>query len=410
MKPIRPTLFALTIALASASAALALSPDWPGWLGPHRDNKSTDTGLLKQWPAGGPKLLWKAPNLGHGFSTVSIANDTLYTTGDQDNGMLRLFAINIDGTPKWNVDIGAYPNLDHPGARSTPTLDADKVYLLTGEGNLTCRSTADGKELWHHMMSEYGGKQPGWGYAESPLIYNNTLIITPGGNTPIVALDKTSGEVVWKSQGVKAGAQYGSVVAFTYENMPLLAAGTQAGLICVRADNGQFQWKNDFAANNTANCPTPAYADGYLFWANGYGKGGVCVKLAAEGGKCTATEAWTTKDMVCHHGGYVIVDGYIYGNNEGSWSCLNLKDGTPAWDRQKAVGKGSLCYADGMLYLFGEKGGKAGLYTCSPTSLEQKGQVTVQGSGPSWAHPVVTGGRLYLRYDQTLYCFDVKAN
>ncbi|MHC4496534.1 MAG: hypothetical protein ACYSYM_12015, partial [Planctomycetota bacterium] len=165
---------------------------------------------------------------------------------------------------------------------------------------------------------------------------------------------------------------------------------------------------NDWSAKNVANCPDPVYSDGHVFWANGYGKGGICLKLSSAGSKVSAEEAWTTKDMVCHHGGYIVHEGHIYGNHSGGWSCLNLKTGEVKWT-EKAVGKGSLCFADGMLYLFGERGGKAALATCSPEGLVVKGNVTVEGSGPSWAHPVVIGGRLYLRYADNLYCFDVKA-
>ena len=187
----------------------------------------------------------------------------------------------------------------------------------------------------------------------------------------------------------------------------MIVTGTKQGIVAVDADNGKLLWLNDWSAGNTANCPTPAYADGYVFWANGYGKGGICLKLRKEGDKVVADKAWTTRDMVCHHGGYVIQDGYIYGNNGNGWACLELKTGKKKWS-EKAVGKGSLCFADGMLYLFSEDGGKAALATCSPEGLQIKGNVKVAGNGPSWAHPVVVGGRLYLRYDTHLYCFDVK--
>ena len=185
----------------------------------------------------------------------------------------------------------------------------------------------------------------------------------------------------------------------------MIATGTRAGLVCVNAQNGALLWANPFAANNVANCPTPAYSDGYVFWANGYGKGGVCMKLGRGG---SASQAWTTPDMVCHHGGYVIHEGYIYGNNGDGWACLDLRTGQKKWG-ERAVGKGSLCWADGMLYLFSENSGRAALATCSPEGLKITGHVQVRGSGPSWAHPVVIGGRLYLRYDTNLYCFDVRA-
>jgi outer membrane protein assembly factor BamB len=176
----------------------------------------------------------------------------------------------------------------------------------------------------------------------------------------------------------------------------------------VRAKDGKVLWSNPFSAGNTANCPTPIFSDGYVFWANGYGKGGICLKLTVNGDEATAQEAWRTGDMVCHHGGYIVHEGYIYGNNGGGWSCLDLKTGERKWG-ERGVGKGSVCFADGMLYLFGERGGAAGLATCSPAGMQMVGNFNVAGSRTSWAHPVVIGGRLYLRYDVNLYCFDVKA-
>jgi outer membrane protein assembly factor BamB len=184
-----------------------------------------------------------------------------------------------------------------------------------------------------------------------------------------------------------------------------IVTGTQQGLVAVGGADGKLLWQNPFAAGNTANCPTPAYADGFVFWANGYGAGGVCVRIGDDG---KATEAWATKEMDCHHGGYIIDGGLIYGNHKNGYACLELASGQRKWF-ERAVGKGSLCWADGMLYLFSEHEGQGALATCSPDGLAIKGRVKVEGSGPSWAHPVVIGGRLYLRYDDTLYCFDVKA-
>jgi len=188
----------------------------------------------------------------------------------------------------------------------------------------------------------------------------------------------------------------------------MIATGSKECVVGVLAENGKVLWSNKWSARNTANCPDPVFSDGYVFWANGYGKGGICLKLQVTPNRVMARELWTTKDMNCHHGGYIVHEGHIYGNNGGSWACLELASGKRLWN-ERGVGKGSLCFADGMLYLFSERGGKAALATCFTKGLEIKGKVTVQGDGPSWAHPVVIGGRLYLRYDDNLYCFDVKA-
>ena len=197
---------------------------------------------------------------------------------------------------------------------------------------------------------------------------------------------------MWVSNGFAAAAQYGSCYAFEFGGVPIIAAGTHGGLVGVNARNGQAIFTNPFASDNTASCPTPVAADGYVFWAAGYGKGGVCLKLEGARDRVSAQEAWTTPDMVCHHGGYIIHEGHIYGNNDGKgWSCINLASGDTVW-KERGVGKGSLCFADGMLYLFSEKGGRAGLGTCSPSGLEMRGEFNVKGEGESWAHPLSSAG------------------
>ncbi len=381
--------------------------EWPCWRGPNRDGKSSDTGLLKEWPAGGPELLWKADGLGEGYSTVAVSGGSVYTTGDV-GGELLLSAFDMNGRLIWKVPIDKAWTKDRPGARATPTIDGDRAYLLSGNGIIACSNAKTGSLHWTKDLKSLGGEPSTWGYAESVLIYKNLAIVKAGGDNCIVAFDKVSGNTIWQSKNYKAGPEYSSCVSFIYNQIPMIAAGTREGLVCISPDTGDVLWSDDWCRNNVASCPDPVYADGYVFWANGYGKGGICLKLNTVNGKVSAQQAWTTKNMVCHHGGYIIHEGYIYGNHNDGWSCLELKTGQLMW-HEKAVGKGSLCFADGMLYLFGENDGNAALATCSPTGLEIKGRVTVRGSGTSWAHPVVIGGRLYLRYADNLYCFNVKA-
>jgi len=381
--------------------------DWPGWLGPHRDGKSPDTGLLTQWPQEGPPLLWKASGIGAGFSSATVVGGLVYVTGNVGSSEV-LTALDMQGTRKWQVQYAPAHNCDHPGARSSACYDRGNLYVLSGNGTLACCDATTGQGKWAHRMSEFGGEVPGWGYAESPLIHKDLVIVTPGGDRCIVALDKQSGAPKWSSNGFRAGAQYGSCIAVNHGGAEMIVAGTAEGIVAVDAADGRALWSNPFSAQNTANCPTPACADGLVFWANGYGKGGICLELDVRGRNVTASEAWTTSDMVCHHGGYIIHEGHIYGNHGEGWACLDLRTGERKW-QERAVGKGSLCFADGMLYLLGEDGGRAALATCSPDGLEVRGEVTVEGDGPSWAHPVVIGGRLYLRYADNLYCFNVKS-
>ncbi len=382
--------------------------EWPGWRGPHRDGKSPDTGLLKSWPPQGPPLVWHVDGIGKGFSTVAVDQGVVYTSGDVGD-RLTIFAFDLDGKPKWKTPHDAAWTSNHPGSRSTPMIDHGNLYIVSGHGLVGCYDAASGRPKWTAHLKQFGGKVPGWGYAESVLILGDLAIVTPGGKHCIVALDKNNGRPLWTSQGFEAGAQYGSCYACQHQGLPMIVTGTSEGIVAVDPRNGRMLWANPFSAKNTANCPTPVYSDGFVFWANGYGKGGICLKLDARAGHLNADTAWTTRDMVCHHGGYVIHQGYIYGNNGSGWACLELKTGKTLW-RERAVGKGSLCFADGMLYLFGENGGKVALATCSPQGLQVRGSFSVAGDGPSWAHPVVIGGRLYLRYDDNLYCYNVRAS
>ena len=398
---------ALSIILTMSMPLVAAEAEWPCWQGTNRDGISPDTGLLKQWPENGPKLLWKVDGLGKGFSTVAVSGRTIYVTGDVDD-TLTLFAFDMNGRDKWKVPVDKAWTRSSPGSRSTPTIDNGRLYLLSGHGKAVCMDADKGDVKWSKEMKSFGGKSGGWGYAESILIHNDMAIVKPGGKSCIVALNKVTGQTVWQSKDINAGPEYGSCVAFDCDGVDVIATGTKAGIVGVSAKTGEKFWLNEWCKGNTANCPDPQYSDGYLFWANGYGKGGICLKLTPAGVKITAEEVYTTKDFVCHHGGYVILDGHIYGNHSSGWTCMELKTGKVKW-HEKAVGKGSICYADGMLYVFGERGGKAGLLVCSPEATEVRGTFSVEGSGPSWAHPVVTGGRLYLRYDDNLYCFDVKA-
>ncbi len=387
-------------------AVFAADAEWPSWRGPNLDGKSPDKGLLKEWPSGGPELLWKVDTIGSGFSSAAVSGGTVFITGDMD-GNLVLFAFDLKGKPKWETIVDKAWTRSRPGARSSPTIDSGKVYILSGNGVIGCFDAKTGKRRWARKTSEFGGSPGGWGYAESVLIYKSLAIFKPGGKNCIAALNKATGKTAWTSSGFSAGPEYGSCLPIEYKGAYLIVTGTREGLVCVDGRNGRNLWLNDFSRGNTANCPTPAYADDHVFWANGYGKGGICMKMRAAGGKLVAEEAWRTSDMVCHHGGYVIHEGHIYGNHSGGWSCLDLKTGQQKWE-ERGVGKGSVIWADGMLYLYGESGGKVGLATCTPEGMELRGQFSVEGSGPSWAHPVVVGGRLYIRYDKNLYCFNVK--
>ena len=387
----------------------ARAEDWPQWRGPNRDGKSGETGLLKKWPSGGPKFIWKVAGLGEGYSSPAVAKGRIFITG-LIGGNLVLKAFDLAGKEVWSQILGPgwTDGGTYPGSRSTPAVDGGGVYVFSGKGLLSCRSVADGRKVWAvDIPKTFGGGRPQWAYSESPLVTGNMVVVTPGGSKCIVALNKQNGRTVWTSKGVNDAAHYSSAIAFKFKKASLIANMTAKGLVCVNAADGQFLWRNDRASGSTAVCPSPVYSDGYVFGASGYGNGGACVRLSVSGGRVTAPQAWETSEMNCHHGGYVVVDGHIYGNHSNGWSCLDLRTGERKWNA-RGVGKGSICYADGMLYTFSERGGRIGLVPAVPTGFSMVGSFSVEGSGPSWAHPVVAGGRLYLRYADNLYAYDVR--
>jgi outer membrane protein assembly factor BamB len=390
--------------VAKDSSSAMSDKDWPQFLGPDHNGKSREKGLLKEWPANGPKLLWKVSTVGSGYSQATIADGTVCVTGDEGRKMM-VYAFDLAGHPLWKSDGGPAFTGDHPGARSSVSLDSGNAYVLSGIGVLICYDAKTGNRKWFVDLKKFGGHPGGWGYAESPLVYKNMVIAKAGGRNCVLAFDKISGKGIWGSTGINAEPEYASCVPVNYNDLEMIVTGTKEGIMAVDARNGKLLWGDRFAAGNTANCPTPDFSDGYIFWANGYGKGGICLKLTPKG----VSEAWMTREMECHHGGYIIDDGKIYGNHAEGWNCLDLKTGKVLWTN-KGVGKGSVAWADGMLYLFGENGGQAALATCSAEGLRITGRVKVDGKGPSWAHPSIAGGRLYLRYDSNLYCFDVKGS
>jgi len=398
-------------ALVGAVAALRAGPcegaDWPGWRGADRDGRSPDTGLLKSWPDGGPRLLWKATDIGKGFSSVAIAGGVVYISGDVGNEQ-SLHAYDLAGRKAWSVKHGpGWSGRRSPGAMGSPVVSGGKVYLLSGNGLLKCYDARTGAEKWSkELVRDFGGKQQGWGYSESPLIYKTLCIVKPGGSKCVVALNKDTGETVWTSTGLSDDPAWSSCIAVEFQGQPLIITTVGKRMVGVDARTGQLLWENRRAVGGAA-CTTPVYSDGYVFSATGYGNGGACVKLALAGGKVTATQVWETKDMICHHGGFIVHEGHIYGNHEGGWNCLDLKTGEKKWGG-RGVGKGSVCYADGMLYTFGEGGGRMGLLHAKPDGFQEAGQFRVQGRAQSWAYPVVVGGRMYVRYDTNLYVYDVR--
>lgn len=396
----------LLLTLASAPRVSA-GADWPGFLGPNRDGRSPDTGLLRQWPEAGPRLIWKTDDIGPGWSSVAVTGGCVYTTGNANEKQM-LICLGLDGQERWRVEQG--PKCDHrsyPGARSTPTVDGDRIYVTGGNGLVTCHSITDGRVLWQRdMKTEMGGKVGGWRYAESVLILDDLAVVTPGGKQALVALDKRTGDDVWQSDAT-ATAGYSSCIPITQGGDTAIVNGSQSGLLVVDAETGKLVHLHEFAVGNTANVPTPAYTDGMLFWGVGYGKGSVCLEVGHDAGGWAFQEAWRNTDLSCHPGNYVVADGKVFGKGRGGLVCVDLKTGETRW--RERVPAGQVCWADGMLYVLADSGGRVSLVDPNSEEPRVRGTFSVAGEGRSWAHPVVIGGRLLVRYDTNLYCFDVKA-
>jgi outer membrane protein assembly factor BamB len=393
------------VALLFVFAAQAPAQDWPQWRGPNRDGISKETGLLKQWPAEGPSPVWKAVGAGRGYSSFSIANGRLYTMGLRGD---REFVIAFDianGKEVWATPHGgAFRNDRGDGPRGTPTIDGDRLYALGGNGDLTCLETRTGKIVWtKNVLREFGASNTNWGISESPLVMGNKVMVNAGGkNASIVALNKDSGAVIWKSQSDEAG--YSSAIPLQVNGGTQVVFFTAQRALGLDVNDGRLLWEYGKPANNVANVATPIARGNRVFISSDYGTGGGVVEIKADG---HAQEIYFTKDMRNHHSSSVLVGDYLYGFSSSVLTAMKFDTGEIAW-RDRSVGKGSLVYADGNLYCFSENG-VVGLVEATPTGYHEKGRFRIQqGSLPTWTHPVVAGGRLYLRDQDTIYAFDVK--
>ena len=396
--------------LTSGAPASFADGDWPQWRGTNRNGLSPETGLLKQWPSTGPKSLWAISGLGEGFGSMAIVGDRIYVQGTRGEASV-IFALNrADGKTVWSTALG--PKGDERrgnGPRATPTTDGDRLYVLTESGDLACLRARDGSAVWRkNILKDFGGSNPGWLISESPLVDGNKLIVSPGGrDAGIVALDKMSGQTIWKTAGLSDEAAYSSCIAADIGGVRTIMNFTSRAAVGVRANDGKLMWQYSKAANGTANCTTPVFADNKVFFSSAYGTGGALLNLSAQGGEVKSQEAYFTREMMNHHGGIVLVNGYLYGFSNEALTCLEFATGKRMWVN-RSVGKGSLTYADGMLYLLSENH-VVGLADATPSGYNEKGRFTIPDQGKnSWAHPVVAGGKLYIRDQGTLTCYDVK--
>jgi outer membrane protein assembly factor BamB len=389
--------------------------DWPQWQGPERTAISQETGLMRQWPNGGPPLLWKAQGLGGGYSTPSIAGGRIFGMSFQGGNEAVWALEEATGKKLWSARLSrASHQIGYPeGPRCTPTVDGDFLFALGVSGDLACLETVTGKIRWvKNLTEDYSGHMmSGWGYSESPLVDGNKLIATPGGSrATLIALDKRTAETIWRATVPGGeGAGYSSVIAAQMNGQREYIQFLGRGVVGIRAEDGRFLWRYDKPANRTANCSTPISHGNRVFAASGYGAGGGAVDIVREGERESAHEVYSTKSMKNHHGGMVLVNGCIYGSDEGSLCCLDFQSGKVHWEN-RAPGKGSIAYADGRLY-YRNEGGPVVLIEANPDKYVECGRFNqlFRSNHDAWPHPVIANGKLYLRDQEVLLCYDVKA-
>lgn len=397
----------------SNEAAQTSPAYWPQFRGPNRDDISADKGLLKEWPKDGPSLIWKTKGVGEGFSSVAIVGGKVFTMGNRGGDSYVHALDNSSGSVLWSSKVGpAGGNLG-----CTPTVDGDHVYAIGQEGEITCMGVADGALTWRKSFKkDFGGNCGGWNYTESPLVDGEKLICTPGARDGLlVALDKKSGNVLWKcpSPFGDSTAGYSSIVVAEVGGVRQYVQLTAGGVVGVSAKDGKLLWSYDKLGNNTANIPTPIVRNDQVFSSAGYGKGAALLQLTANGGAISAKEVYLNRELTNKHGGLVLVGDYVYGDHDDSGRpfCADVMTGKIVWrkeDRGPGRGSATVTYADGHLYFRFDNGIMA-LVDAVPTAYKEISTFKIpNASSSSWSHPVVVGGRLYLREQDMVWCYNVK--
>jgi outer membrane protein assembly factor BamB len=430
----RCLLVAFALALLLISFPANAEADWPGWRGRSRDGKSSETGLLKEWPEQGPPLLWTAEGMGRGFSSVSVSaaasNALVYTMGDFGEEQ-QVVAVDVDdGRVVWRASIGSSwaDAALFPGSRSTPTIDGERLYAFGTEGTLVCLRADTGETIWRRdVATDFDGTVAmaragvNWRFAESPLVDGDRVVVTPGASTAaIVALDKVTGEDIWRaaipSIGDRGsdGAAYSSIVISHGAGVKQYVQLMGRGLVGVRANDGEFLWGYNRIANDVANIATPVVEGDYVFGSTGYQTGAALLRLRASDGGVRAEEVYFLEPSTFqnHHGGIILHENHIYsgtGHNRGLPIAVDLESGDVAWGPMRNEGQNSaaIAYADERLY-FRYQDGLVMLIEASPSAYREHGSFRIpEVTEPSWSHPVITGGRLYLREQDRLYCYDI---
>jgi outer membrane protein assembly factor BamB len=399
--------------------------NWPQWRGPLRDGVSTETGLLKQWPAAGPRRLFAAPGMGAGFSSVAIAAGRIYTMGDFRDGQHVLALDEENGRVLWSTRVGGRHDDEYGGPRATPTIDGALLYTMDTDGDLVCLETVTGRERWRKSLTrDFGAQTPGWMFAESPLVDGDRVVVAPGTRrAAMVALNKLTGAEIWRTAMPAIGSagndspEYSSIVISNGGGVKQYVRLIGRGVIGVRASDGAYLWGYNRVANGTANISTPIVTGNMVFASTGYSTGGALLEIAPQPpGGATAHEKYFLRPSTFqnHHGGMVLIGGYVYagtGHRMGIPICLELATGKVMWGgdiRNAGSGSAAVTAADGHLY-FRYENGVMMLIEATPRAYVEKGSFEIPNvRNPSWSHPVIAAGRLYLREQDVLNVYAVK--
>ena len=390
---------------------LAYAGDSPQFRGPNRDGKFDEQGLLKAWSETGPPVAWVAKGLGKGYSSVSVVKGKIYTTGMLEDNNGCIFVLNTDGAIEKKIVYGKETLIPQaPCPRSTPTIDGDRLYILSGLGVVYCIDLTKGEKLWEvNILERFKGENSTWTLAESLLVDGDRVICTPGGpDAGVAALNKTTGDTIWATKGLSDKPSYCSPTIIDHKGRRILLTETAKLLVAIDANTGTLLWTHDHPTEYDIHAVTPTYSNGLVYFTGGYGSGGGAMELSPDGS--SATVKWEDKTLDCQHHGVVLVDGYLYGTShkKGQLVCLEMATGKVMWTTSE-VRQGAVVFADGMLYVYeGPKTGIVDLVKAVPTGFERTGKFTVtEGNDNHWAHPTIANQRLYIRHGDALIAYNV---
>ncbi len=417
----RMTVNILTVLLAVFVSADLFAADWLQWRGLNRDGRSPETGLLQAWPESGPELVWSTEGLGEGWSSASVVDGKVYITGKEGRDEYLVIIDDKTGKILHKKKYGSVTRRSYPDARTTPNVDGDRVYVISGAGEVVCLNIDNAETLWYvNAFEKFNGKTGSWGIAESPLVDDKCVYYTVcGPETTLIALNKKDGELVWKTRSLDDNSAYVSPIMIQRGGKRLIVGVTARYIIGVDAADGTLLWNYPYAQKHPAsrerlgyiNANTPLYHDGEIYVTSGYDHVGVMLTVAEDGKEVSLK--WVNKELDTHHGGVVRDNGCIFGaswegNADGKWMCLDWNTGKLKWEHHWE-GKGSIIYAEGMLYCYEENNANLALIKADPDGFKPYGTLHMkEGKGKSWSHPTISDGRLYVRHGNVLNVYNIR--